>query len=83
MKCTMILTGIVLVWESSNNKGENMKNVNKFTRAGHGKYIVCPECMHTDMVYHFAWSGLSCSYCEKIINKYDWLIRDKKTMERI
>ena len=26
MKCTMILTGIVLVWESSNNKGENMKH---------------------------------------------------------
>ena len=26
MKCTMILTGIVLVWESSNKKGENMKH---------------------------------------------------------
>ena len=60
-----------------------MKNVNKFTRAGHGKYIVCPECMHTDKVYHFAWSGLSCSYCEKIINKYDWLIREEETEEKL
>jgi len=58
-----------------------MKKVNKYTRAGYsrynnGKYIVCPECRHTDKVYHFAWSGLGCTYCKKIINKYDWLIKE-------
>lgn len=53
-----------------------MRKVNKHTRASiiHGKYIVCPECNHSDKVYHFSWSGLSCSNCKKIINKYDWFI---------
>ena len=42
-----------------------MKKVNNNTRAGaSGKYIVCPECRHTDKVYHFAWSALTCNYCK-------------------
>tara|TARA_R100000789_G_scaffold82115_1_gene77435 strand:- start:221 stop:391 length:171 start_codon:yes stop_codon:yes gene_type:complete len=54
-----------------------MKKVNKYTRAGlYGKSIVCPECRHIDKVYHFAWSGLSCTSCKKIINKSDWLIKE-------
>lgn len=54
-----------------------MKKVNNNTRAGaSGKYIVCPECRHTDKVYHFAWSALSCNYCENDIEKTDWLIKE-------
>ena len=47
--------------------------VNKYTRAGKmGKQIVCPSCKHSVTVYHFSWSGLGCTNCNQMIDKYDW-----------
>ena len=47
--------------------------VNKYTRAGKlGKQIVCPSCKHSVTVYHFSWSGLGCTNCNKMIDKYNW-----------
>ena len=54
-----------------------MIKVNKNTRAGHqGKDIVCPKCNHVGKVYHFTWGNLGCINCKKIINKYDWIIKE-------
>ena len=51
-----------------------MKHVNKHTRAGHnGKEITCPVCNHTDTVYHFSWSALSCSGCGGMVDKNEWI----------
>ena len=51
-------------------------NVTKSTRAPRmGRQIVCPECNTTATVYHFAWSGLQCQHCEKMIDKYDWGVK--------
>ena len=49
------------------------KRVNKHTRASkHGKFIVCPECLQGQFVFHFSWSALSCQHCDTMIDKYDW-----------
>ena len=49
--------------------------VNKYTRAGvNGKSITCPNCLHSERVYHFAWSALSCQTCQQMINKNLWRI---------
>ena len=51
------------------------KNVNQYTRAGiNGKAIICPNCLHSEKVYHFSWSALSCANCDQMINKPDWLL---------
>jgi len=51
------------------------KNVNQYTRAGiNGKAIICPNCLHSEKVYHFSWSALSCANCDQMINKPNWLL---------
>tara|TARA_B100001250_G_scaffold414318_1_gene451933 strand:+ start:4779 stop:4949 length:171 start_codon:yes stop_codon:yes gene_type:complete len=50
-------------------------NVNRYTRAGReGKCIECPDCQNQAVVWHFAWSALTCSECETSHDKYDWKI---------
>jgi len=49
-----------------------LKKVNKYTRAGLGKIIVCPQCYNKFIVYHFSWSALQCIKCKKITNKYNY-----------
>lgn len=49
-----------------------LKKVNKHTRAGSGKIIVCPNCSACFKVYHFSWSDLTCIGCKEMINKYDY-----------
>ena len=47
--------------------------VTKYTRAGYkGKHILCPNCRSISKVYHFAWSGLGCQHCGKMIDKQMW-----------
>ena len=48
-------------------------NVTRYTRAGReGKCIECPECQNQAVVWHFAWSALTCTECEVSYPKYDW-----------
>jgi ribosomal protein S27E len=49
-----------------------LKKVNKYTRAGLGKIIVCPSCKARFIVYHFSWSALTCTVCKKMVNKYNY-----------
>ena len=50
-------------------------NVTRYTRAGReGKCIECPNCQNQAVVWHFAWSALTCSECETSHDKYDWKI---------
>ena len=50
-----------------------MNKVNRYTRAGRdGKHIQCPYCENQAVVYHFAWSALTCINCESSVNKPDW-----------
>ena len=54
-----------------------MKNVDRYTRAGHsGKIIQCPksDCKHQQVVYHFAWSAVTCQGCKKTVSKQDFLV---------
>ena len=56
-------------------KTQNIKNsyVTKYTRGGkYGKQLVCPECDNIIRIYHFAWSALGCTNCNKMIDKYSW-----------
>ena len=39
-----------------------------------GKCIECPECENQAVVWHFAWSALTCSECEVSYPKYEWKI---------
>jgi len=56
-----------------------MKKVNKHTRAGkNGKRIFCPECNRPTKVYHFSWSAITCSSCSQMINKLDWLLKERQ-----
>jgi ribosomal protein S27E len=56
-----------------------MKKVNKHTRAGkNGKRIFCPECNKPTKVYHFSWSAITCSSCSQMINKLDWLLKERQ-----
>ena len=50
------------------------RKVGKYTRASktHGKTIVCPECNHVAIVYHFSWSALGCQHCGSMVDKYEW-----------
>ena len=55
----------------------SMKKVNRYTRAGYnGKILFCPECKEEARVYHFAWCGMQCSQCKKMIDKNNWFIKD-------
>jgi len=48
-----------------------IKKVNRHTRAGiTGKRIICPECLNTEMVYHFAWYSVKCIEC------FHWIRKD-------
>ena len=48
-------------------------NVTRYTRAGNnGKWIKCPCCSQTALVFHFSWSALGCPDCHYIVDKYDW-----------
>ena len=52
--------------------------INRYTRTGKwGKRILCPNCNHQSIVYHFAWSALSCMHCKEIIEKDEWLVEVK------
>jgi len=50
-----------------------MSFVNRYTRAGQqGKEIQCPVCNENHVVYHFAWSALTCHVCESDVEKLNW-----------
>ena len=52
--------------------------VTKNTRAKQdGTFIVCPSCECMQLVYHFAWSALTCQTCENSIVKTDWELLPK------
>lgn len=60
-------------------KLELMKKVNKHTRASkNGKHIYCPECNKPTKVYHFSWAAITCSECDAMIDKYDWLLEPRQ-----
>ena len=51
----------------------NNCKVTKYTRAGkNGKAILCPVCKSMSLVYHFSWTGLTCSECKQSSDKYEW-----------
>ena len=51
------------------------RNVNRHTRAGrNGRQITCPDCGKIARVYHFAWCAITCSGCDRMIDKENWLI---------
>lgn len=37
-----------------------------------GKLIKCPHCGHEARVYHFSWCAVQCSWCKRMVDKYDW-----------
>tara|TARA_R100000781_G_scaffold16354_1_gene13405 strand:- start:667 stop:843 length:177 start_codon:yes stop_codon:yes gene_type:complete len=52
--------------------------INRYTRAGKwGKRILCPNCSHQSIIYHFAWSALGCIHCKEMIKKDEWLVEVK------
>ena len=52
-----------------------MKNVDRYTRAGHsGKIIQCPHCQHHSVVSHFAWCAITCQGCKADVDKQDFFI---------
>ena len=58
-------------------KTQNINNsyITKYTRAGqNGKAILCPVCKSMSIVYHFAWSGLTCLSCKQSVDKYEWRV---------
>jgi ribosomal protein S27E len=51
------------------------RNVDRYTRAGrNGRLITCPNCGEIARVYHFAWCAITCSGCDRMIDKEHWLI---------
>ena len=51
------------------------RNVDRYTRAGrNGRQITCPDCGEIARVYHFAWCAITCSGCDRMIDKQHWLI---------
>ena len=57
-------------------------NVTKHTRAGkNGKRLVCPHCAEQWVAYHFAWFGLVCGKCRKIVTKTDWLLAPVEALD--
>jgi ribosomal protein S27E len=51
------------------------RNVDRYTRAGrNGRQITCPDCGEISRVYHFAWCAITCSGCDRMIDKEHWLI---------
>lgn len=56
-----------------------MKKVTKHTRAKkNGTVIYCPECNKGSKVYHFAWTALTCNHCDTMIEKLDWLSKERQ-----
>jgi len=52
-----------------------LQPVTRWTRAprdGTGRPIVCPHCGTVARVYHFAWCAITCSGCNRMIDKGDW-----------
>jgi len=58
--------------EGERRNKTNQIKVNRYTRAGQGKLIHCPECDMPTKVYHFSWSALTCWKCKGMIDKTDW-----------
>ena len=64
-----------------------MKKVTRYTRAGKdGKFIYCPRCGESKIVYHFSWGALTCRKCDKttadkidFIKKEDWLLEPRES----
>lgn len=58
--------------------------VTKYTRApAHGRAICCPECSRAAIVYHFAWSAITCQHCGNMSNKPDWMAYPSKPTKRL
>ena len=54
-------------------KTKKYKKVDRNTRAGNdGRLIRCPYCNKETTVYHFAWSGIKCQNCKKMVDKNEW-----------
>ena len=56
---------------------ETLTTVDRYTRAGRsGKIIECPkpDCKHRQVVYHFAWSAVTCQGCLKTVSKQDFFV---------
>ena len=53
----------------------SFKPITKYARAKRrGTHILCPNCGTVAKVYHFAWSGLGCQCCGKMVDKQLWSI---------
>ncbi len=51
------------------------KPITKYARAKRrGTHILCPNCGTVAKVYHFAWTGLGCQCCGRMIDKQLWSI---------
>ncbi len=65
-------------------KKQLFENVNRWTRAGKkGKYINCPHCFETTLVWHFAWSALKCAGCKGYVEKHRWIINNVSQKNKI
>ena len=54
-------------------KTKKYKKVDRDTRAGYdGRLIRCPYCKNETKVYHFAWSGIECQSCKRMVDKNEW-----------
>ena len=64
------------IWANGMNKKKALfENVNRWSRAGkNGKYIHCPHCFQSTLVWHFAWSALKCAGCNGYVDKHRWII---------
>ena len=50
-----------------------LEPVTKNTRAPKsGRRILCPHCDRISIVYHFAWSAITCQHCNKKAKKEDF-----------
>ena len=48
--------------------------LDKHSRAGKfGTVISCPQCKTKTIVYHMAWSAISCGGCREMIDKDCWI----------
>ena len=50
------------------------KPVTAHTRAPHSGTIIKCLCGEEILVFHFAWSGIQCIGCKKMIDKNDWKV---------
>lgn len=59
-----------------------INTVTKHTRASAaGKLIYCPHCGVESRVYHFSFSALVCQKCNRIVDKYEYLLQPLRSSD--